>query len=173
MQSRLARSSFDKNWYVGAQRSCTNDKAWARRVRLSQDPVCAIAKLPERRREAPHGVRGRDGAAPGVQPGPRLHHRSEPLLPAPQRISSKLRFSKKKKTLWQVRRIPTRGTQPVVSSFQRQVIQMRLHSVRRIYKRRHGLRPLVSMAGWAQNEYFPSIACMCVKAVWPFLPPGS
>ena len=30
-------------------------------------------------------------------------------------------------------------------SFQEQVIQIKLHRVRRIYKRRHGLRPLVSI----------------------------
>lgn len=59
-------------------------------------------------------------------------------------------------------------------SFQEQVIQIKLHSVRRIYKRRHGLRPLVSTTSmWVNNDTslqaeYPHAFCVIVSP-----PPGS
>lgn len=102
-------------------------------------------KLSERSWEASHGVCSSDGAASGVQPGSCVHNRWKPLLPATQWISSKLS--------WYTYTPPYRTHSPgnltfyLIFSFQQQVIQIRLHSVRRIYKRRHGLRPLVSTTG--------------------------
>lgn len=55
---------------------------------LSWD-LAVNVKLSECSWEASHGVCSRDGAASGVQPGPCVHNRWKPLLPAPQWISSK------------------------------------------------------------------------------------
>lgn len=123
-------------------------------------------QLSGRHGEASHGVCGGDGAAPGVQPGPRLHHRREPLLPAPQRIPSKLRLWWGSASWW-----ASSAFCLVSLPFQQQVIQMRLHSVRRIYKRRHGLRPLVSTASLINGEVVISFTtCVCSSRVslWSF-----
>lgn len=114
---------------------------------LSWD-LAVNVKLSERGWEASHGVCSGDGAASGVQPGPCVHNRWKPLLPAPQWISSKLSwYTYTPPFTW----THSPGNLPfyLIFSFQQQVIQIRLHSVRRIYKRRHGLRPLVSTTGTA------------------------
>lgn len=106
---------------------------------------CAV-KLSECCWEASHGVCSGDGPASGVQSGPHLHNRRKPLLPAPQWISGELTPLR---TCWDVsvrefRLFRWGNCIDFNFSFQEQVIQIKLHSIRRIYKRRHGLRPLVS-----------------------------
>lgn len=104
---------------------------------------CAV-KLSECSWEASHGVCVGDGHASGVQSGPHLHNRWKPLLPAAQWISGELPVDvlapqSRPRSYW-----PEQLSSLWFDlSFQQQVIQIKLHQIRRIYKRRHGLRPLV------------------------------
>lgn len=58
------------------------------------------------------------------------------------------------------------GMTALFLSFQEQVIQIKLHGIRRIYKRRHGLRPLVGSAGVTLSVLcYTSMltVCVCVR----------
>lgn len=99
-------------------------------------------KLSERCRNASHGVRGGDGPASGIQSRPRLRYKRESLLSTAQRLSGELSDMLERVAPSALSSCGLMND-AVAFSLQAQVLQIKLHQVRRIYKRRHGLRPLV------------------------------
>lgn len=113
----------------------------------------SAVKLSECGWAASHGVCRGDGPASGVQPRPRLHNGWEPLLPASQWIPGELPDPWTHSSGWFCRWAEVITSLSCDLSFQEQVIQIKLHSIRRIYKRRHGLRPLVSTEKHVNKDF--------------------